>query len=162
MSAPRPDPFLPLDPQTKASVTALLAAARHAALAVTEAETALPYCSRIALGRDDQGLPLAYLSGLALHTRALLAAPEACLLIGEVEGKGDPLTQPRLSLQARVEFLPSTMTESLLPMWLAQHPKARVYAGLPDFRFARFHPIKGSYNGGFARAFRLTAKDLRP
>ncbi|RWY42427.1 hypothetical protein EP867_06750 [Falsigemmobacter intermedius] len=95
------------------------------------------------------------------HTRALRDTPACCLLIGEPGAQGDPLTHPRLSLQARAVF-PDDGHEARLGLWLKAHPKARIYAGLPDFRFLRFEPVAGFLNGGFGRAFRFTPEELRP
>ncbi|MGN0931614.1 HugZ family protein [Falsigemmobacter intermedius] len=156
-----PDPIRPSDPQARALALQLMAGARFAALAVTEAGTGLPFCSRIALAQDRDGVMLGFVSGLAQHTRALRDAPACCLLIGEPGAQGDPLTHPRLSLQARAVF-PDDGHEARLGLWLKAHPKARIYAGLPDFRFLRFEPVAGFLNGGFGRAFRFTPEELRP
>ncbi|RRH78523.1 HugZ family pyridoxamine 5'-phosphate oxidase [Falsigemmobacter faecalis] len=155
------DPIRPTDPEARALAKALMSKARHGALAVTEAESGLPFCSRIALARDEDGVMLGFVSGLAQHTRALRANPACCPLIGEPGPRGDPLTHPRLSLQARAVFS-ETGHEARLSLWLRAHPKARIYAGLPDFRFLRFEPLAAFLNGGFGRAFRLTPGDLRP
>ncbi len=161
---PRPDPFQPVDAEARSLARDLLAGASFAALAVLEPDTALPFVSRIGLGLDPAGLPLALISGLALHTRALRANPACCLLVGEPGAKGDPLTHPRLSLRARAEFIARDSAEhdALRAAWLARNPKAKVYADLPDFTFTRFRPVSGALNGGFARAFRLTEADLAP
>lgn len=156
-----PDPIRPSDPKARALAQQLMARARFGAIAVTEADSGLPFCSRIALAQDDDGVMLGFVSGLAQHTRALRANPACCLLIGEPESRGDPLTHPRLSLQARAVF-PETGHDARLSLWLRAHPKARIYAGLPDFRFLRFEPLAGFLNGGFGRAFRFSPPELRP
>lgn len=152
----------PTDDEARALARNLLLSARIAALAVTEPGTGLPFCSRIAVSAGANGLPFGFVSGIAQHSRALAANPACCLLIGEPEERGDPLTQPRLSLQAEAEFLPRSDPQhsELRHVWLAQHPRAAVYADLPDFRFLRFKPIKAFLNGGFGRAFTLTPADL--
>lgn len=159
---PRPDPVQPADDEARALAQHLLAEARFAALAVLEPGSGLPFVSRIALGLDAQGLPLALVSGLALHTRALQANPACCLLVGEPGPKGDPLTHPRLSLRARASLLDrdNPAHPPLRDAWLARNPKSKVYIDLPDFRFLRFDPVSAALNGGFARAFSLTAADL--
>jgi len=163
--APMPrEPVAPADPQARTQAQDLLATARLAALAVLEPPDNLPFVSRIALGRCPAGLPLSFVSGLALHTRALRANPACCLLIGEPGPKGDPLTHPRLSLRARARFVDRATSEhaTLRTHWLAWQPKATLYIDLPDFAFVRFHPLSASLNGGFARAFAFTAADLAP
>ncbi|MFC0279572.1 hypothetical protein ACFOHK_02595 [Falsigemmobacter intermedius] len=62
-----PDPIRPSDPQARALALQLMAGARFAALAVTEAGTGLPFCSRIALAQDRDGVMLGFVSGLAQH-----------------------------------------------------------------------------------------------
>ena len=153
-----PAPLRPTDDEARSLVQQLLTEARHAALAVTEAGTGLPFCSRIALARDADGVMMGFVSALAQHSAALAASPACCLLIGAPGLKGDPLTHPRLSLQARAVF-PAEGHAERLALWLRAHPKARVYAGLPDFRFVRFEAVTGFLNGGFGRAFRLEAGD---
>lgn len=163
-TAPRPDPVQPADDAARALSRQLLAGATYAAIAVSEPDSGLPFCSRIALGLDAAGLPLSLVSGLALHTRALRANAACCLLVGEPGPKGDPLTHPRLSLRARAEFVDRDGPEhdGLRAAWLARNPKATVYASLPDFAFVRFRPVSAALNGGFARAFALTEADLAP
>ena len=159
----RPDPVQPAYDEARALTRKLLSDARFAALAVTEPD-GHPFASRIALGLDAAGVPLSLVSGLSGHTRALRANPACCLLVGEPGPKGDPLTWPRLSLRARAVFVDPASPDhaALRTAWLARNPKATVYADLPDFRFVRFAPVSASLNGGFARAFSLTAADLAP
>lgn len=164
MPPERQDPFLPPDPEARALARGLLASARIAALAVLEPPENLPFVSRIALGTGYDGVPLSLVSGLSLHTRALRANPACCLLIGEPGAKGDPLTHPRLSLRASARFIDRESPDhtALRQQWLMHQPKAKLYIDLPDFAFVRFDPASASLNGGFARAFALTAADLAP
>ena len=152
------DPIRPTDDEARALARRLLEEATIAALAVLLPDGS-PQVSRIALGRDAGGMPLALLSDLSQHSRALKADPRASLLVGEPGPKGDPLTHPRLTLNVRA--VPVTEgREALIRLWLDQHPKAAVYVGLPDFRFLRFEVSSAFLNGGFGRAFRLTPGDL--
>jgi putative heme iron utilization protein len=152
------NPIRPTDDEARALARRLLVEARTAALAVLLPDGA-PQISRIALGRDDDGMPLAFLSDLSQHSRALRSDPRASLLVGEPGPKGDPLTHPRLTLNVRA--IPAVGDrDALVRLWLDQHPKAAVYAGLPDFHFVRFEIAGAFLNGGFGRAFRLTPGDL--
>lgn len=157
---PLPDRTLPPDDEARALARRLLAEARHAALAVTDAQTATPAISRIAFGLDPAGLPLALVSALAPHRAALAASPDCAFMVGEPGERGDPLTHPRLMVQARAAFADPAERPALRARWLALHPKAAIYADLPDFAFVRLHPLAATLNGGFARAFRLTPADL--
>ncbi|MCR8722680.1 HugZ family pyridoxamine 5'-phosphate oxidase [Frigidibacter sp. ROC022] len=155
------DPIRPTDDDARALAQSLLAQARFAALAVV-LEDGRPQVTRIALGLAPDGAPLALISDLAAHSRALRSDPRASLLVGEPGPKGDPLTHPRLTIEARAAFVSpgSPDRPALMQAWLAQHPKAAVYAGLADFRFVRFAVLAGFLNGGFGKAFRLGPEDL--
>lgn len=152
-------PFRPTDEAARRSARGMLAAMRHATLAVNDPATGHPHLSRIACQPDADGLPLALLSGLAFHSRALAADPRAALLIETRLDRGDPMTWPRLSLQVVARMV--AHSEALRQRWLAAHPKAAVFIDLPDFRFWRLEPQSGLLNAGFGSAFRLTPADLR-
>ncbi len=44
--------------------------------------------------------------------------------------------------------------------YLAHHPKAALYVDFADFAFWRFNVSRASLNGGFGKAYALTASDL--
>lgn len=153
------DPIRPTDDEARALARRLLAEARIAALAVLDG-SGFPFVSRIAIGRDAAGVPLTLVSDLSQHSRALRADPRASLLLGEAGGKGDPLTHPRLTLQARAEAAAAEERTELAALWLDGHPKAKLYIDFADFRFLRFRVEAAFLNGGFGKAFRLTPDDL--
>lgn len=153
-------PIRDTDDEARELARGLLSAMRHATLAVLDPETGYPQLSRIACQSDADGQPLALLSSLAAHTRALIAEPRAGLLIDDPTAKGDPMTRPRLSLQVRATRLgPDSARHA---RWLKMNPKARIYIDLPDFSFWELIPTLGFLNAGFGAAFRLTPDDLRP
>ncbi|MFN3641654.1 MAG: pyridoxamine 5'-phosphate oxidase family protein [Gemmobacter sp.] len=158
--SPRTDPINPTDDTARAQARALIAGAAHAALAVIEADTGHPFVSRIALAQTPDGAPMSLISTLSAHTRALLADPRCALLIGE-PGRGDPLAHPRLTLRAAARFADGAEDAALRAHFAALRPKARLYAGFADFRVVVFAPHSAALNGGFARAYALTADDLR-
>ena len=136
----------------------MLAPMRHAVLAVNDPATGHPHLSRISSQIDGTGVPVALLSGLAIHSRVLATDPRAGLLV-EIQGdKGDPMTWPRLSLQVRASVIADP--GNLPDRWLEAHPKAAAFIDLPDFRFWRLTPQSGFLNAGFGAAFRLTPADL--
>lgn len=161
MPDPTP-PIRPTDDDARRLARGLLRDATTAALAFTDSASGNPAISRIGLGLDLQGLPIALLSDLSAHTQALRANPDCALLVGEPGPKGDPMASPRLSLTARACFIATgdPTLPDLRQSWLATHPKAQLYIGFTDFHFARFRVSAVFLNGGFGRAFRLTAKDL--
>ncbi|MDE3028576.1 MAG: HugZ family protein [Paracoccaceae bacterium] len=152
----------PTDDEARALARGLLADARHATLGTLEPATGAPFVSRIALGLTPSGEPLTLISTLAQHTRALAADPRASLLVGEPGSKGDPLTHPRLTVQARARFVGRQDAEhaALRAHYLATHPKATLYIDFADFAFVVFSVEGASLNGGFGKAYSLTAADL--
>ncbi len=158
------DPTRPADDEARALARTLLREATSAVLAVCEPGTGLPLVSRIGFGLGPGGGGLSLVSDLSQHTAALRAAPDAGLMVGEPGPKGDPLTSPRLSLRARAAFVDADdpARPGLRDLWLATHPKAKLYVDFADFHFVRFAVSEAFLNGGFGRAYRLTAEDLFP
>lgn len=150
------------DETALAAARSMLRRMRHASLAVLlpegDSAGAHPYLSRILCQTDGAGIPVALLSGIALHSRALAADPRAALMIAPPQPKGDPMTWPRLSLQVVAEPLPPN--KALTERWLRRHPRSTLYLGLPDFRFWRLTPRSGLLNAGFGAAVRLEGSAL--
>ncbi len=153
----RPDPIRPTTDEARALARRLLAEARHGALGVLDPETRGPLVTRVAVGWDGAAA-LILVSTLSHHTPALLADPLCSLLVGEPGPKGDPLTHPRLTLQARAERIDKAPRRE---GWLAQHPKTTLYYDFADFLLLRLVPTGAFLNGGFGQAFRLAPEDLR-
>lgn len=157
-----PTPFRPTDDEARALARSLLDTARTAALAVIDPETRGPFVSRIAFGRAQDGTCLSLLSDLAHHTRALRSDNRVSLLVGEPGPKGNPLTWPRLTLRATVRPIETAADRARMrDIWLAMHPKAKLYADFADFRFYCFALQDGHLNGGFGKAFVLDTNDLK-
>ena len=135
---PPRDPRQPADFDPVALGRRLLRSIRVAALGTLDAATGGPMTSLILL-----------VSGLSAHTKNLAADPRCSLLLSR-PGKGDPLAHPRLTLigEARPSDDPVVRRR-----FLARHPKAKLYADFPDFRFLRVEAARMHLNGGFARAF---------
>lgn len=163
MTEKRPDPVATATDDARAQALSLMQA-HHAALAWSDAETQTPGISRIAFGLDPDGGPMALISGLAPHTAALRANPACALMLGEPGERGDPMTHPRLMIRALAQFVATDdpARPALRAHWLKGHPKATLYVDLPDFAFVRLVPQSALLNGGFGKAFRFTAEDLRP
>lgn len=155
------NPIRPTDDDARALAGTLLQSARTAALAVLTPDGA-PLVTRIAFGSAPDGQPLTLVSDLSAHTTALRSDPRCSLLVGESDGKGDPLNQPRLTLEATARFLDRTTLqhEKMVAHYLRDHPKAKLYIGFADFSFVLFNIKIGHLNGGFGKAFTLSAADL--
>jgi len=155
------DPTLPVDDEARALAKRLMRTARSGALATNDAESGTPFASLVQVGTDLDGSPVILTSQLSVHTRLLEADPRCSLLLSSI-GKGDPLAHPRLTLQAWAERLDrdTDAARSIRRRYLLQHPKAELYVDFPDFSFWRLRVASGSLNGGFGRAYRMTAEDL--
>lgn len=155
-------PIRPTDDEARALARRLLAEARHAALAVQDPETGAPYVSRIAMGLAPSGAPVTLVSTLAHHTTALRADPRAALLVGEPGPKGDPLTHPRITLTARARSVArdDPAHAEIREKYLSDHPKSKLYADFGDFGFVLFDVERAALNGGFGKAYLLSAADL--
>lgn len=155
-------PIRPTDEDARALARSLIESARFAALAYTNQIDGAPMISRVALVAGPEGTPLSLISDLSRHSAALQQNPVCSLLIGEPTSKGDPLTHPRLSLQATARFVRHGDAEhpTLARAFLSKQPKARLYIGFADFALVPFTPLGANLNGGFGKAYVLTAEDL--
>lgn len=155
-NVPQPADFAP-----KELGRALLRDTRTATLATLDRNTGHPFASLVNVATDKDGAPLLLISRLATHTANLEADGRASLLMAET-GKGDALTHPRLTVLG--SFAPVAADSPDVPRmrerFLAQHPKAKLYAGFTDFAIWRMQVVSAHLNGGFARAADLTAADL--
>lgn len=151
-------PLNPLDEKARTLLCQMMSELRFAALGVIDPQTQAPHLSRVAVQQGPDGMPLALLSGLAAHSRALLADHKAGLLIEASQPKGDPMTHPRLSLQCLAT--PMALTPALRARWLAAHPRAQVFIDLPDFRPWQLRVQSGLLNAGFGKAYPVGPADM--
>lgn len=155
------DVLRPTDAEALRLAKTLLRSARHGALAVLDPQTGSPMASRVAVATDHDGAPLILVSSLSAHTGGLLADPRCSLLLGE-PGKGDALAHPRITIACDAEKIAHGDQRHARIEWrfLARNPKSKLYAGFGDFSFFRLQPSSSSLNGGFGKAYALTAADL--
>lgn len=153
------DVLQPVDDDARAQAGRLMRLALHGSLAVLEPETGHPLASRVSLATDVSGAPIYLISQLSAHFGALEADARASLLVGE-PGRGDPLAYPRITVIGRAEKLADAARAGARDRFLRRHPKAALYADFADFAFWRLVPERASLNGGFGRAYALTARDL--
>jgi heme iron utilization protein len=158
---PNQDPVQPATPAAIATARALLAGAPHAALAMIDAATLTPGISRIAFGLV-MGAPTTLISSLAAHATALQANPACAFMLGEPGPKGDPLTHPRLMVQATAiwHHRDDPGHDQRRSNWLAHHPKAALYIDFADFAFVTLRPVAALLNAGFGKAYRLAPAEL--
>ena len=135
----------------------LLRAARVGTLATSDEGT--PFASLVTPATAPDLTPLLLLSDLAAHTRHLRADPRCTLLVQGAAVEINPQTAPRVSVTARAEI---SDDPGLRARFLAIHPYAAPYAGFADFHLWRLEIDRALFVGGFARAARVRAADLRP
>jgi putative heme iron utilization protein len=159
---PETSPIRPTDDEARALARRLLDHAHFGAMGVIDPATGAPMVTRVAVGTDAAGRPVSLVSDLSAHTRALKANPACSLLVGEPGERGDPLTHPRLTLQARARFVRKGEDghDPLRARWLAGHPKSTLYVDFADFSFILLDVEAAHLNGGFGRAFVLGPGDL--
>src|ERR1700712_1442010 len=80
----------------------LLRRCRQGALATLMAGSGDPYCSLVNVASHADGSPVLLISGLALHTRNILADSRVSLMLDE-RATGDPLEGARIMLAGRAE-----------------------------------------------------------
>lgn len=126
-----------------------VARACHKASLATLLDDGSPYASLVTVAFDVDLAPILLLSGLADHTRNLLADGRASLLLDGTAGHPNPQTGPRVTLTGRAERCDDG---ALRARFLARHPGAALYAGFDDFSIWRVTPARAHFVGGFGRA----------
>ncbi len=161
MQEKKKDVLLKTDAEAIRLAKTLLRSARHGALAALEPETGAPFASRVAVATDHDGAPLILVSALSTHTPCIEGDPRCALLLGEA-GKGDALAHARITISCLAEKIArdDVRHERIARRFLSRNPKSKLYAGFGDFSFFRLEPQKASLNGGFGKAYALTAADL--
>lgn len=156
------DPIRPTDAEAITLAKLLIRNANFGALAVIDPKTRTPSVTRVAIGTTENGTPLSLVSDLSAHTKALRSDPNCGLLLGEPGSKGDPLTHPRISIQAQATFLNRATAQhaTIRSLYLQSHPKSKLYIDFADFNFVTFKITSAALNGGFGKAYHLTPEDL--
>lgn len=141
--------------ETLAAARALVTAGL-AALATLDRE-GWPYVSLVLVAPDDKGWPLLLLSDLAEHSKNIKADGRVSLLFDGTAGMAEPLAGSRLTLMGRIEAAPDA---AALARYVARHPEAEAWVGMPDFRLYRLAPARGHLVAGFGRIARIDATAL--
>jgi putative heme iron utilization protein len=108
-----------------------------------------PFASVMPYAIDGRGRPLFLLSGLAAHTKNLLADPRSTLLITEPASFDDPMETPRLMLIGQTVPVAEEEREPLQQRYLAVWPDAQQWLEFGDFALFRLEPEEVYYIGGF-------------
>lgn len=156
---PKKDIRQPVTQEAVRQAKTLMRTERSGALAVLDPDSGAPMVSRVAIATDQTGAPVILISHLSPHFGALERDPRCALLLGQ-PGKGDPLAHPRIMLQTLAGKLDGPERVTARARFLARNPKAALYADFGDFAFWRLTPDRASLNGGFAKAYELSADDI--
>lgn len=111
-------------------------------------ESGAPYASLVQIAFDHDAAPLLLISGLADHTKNLLADGRVSLLFDGTQGRAEPLTGPRVSLMG---VAAQTADARHARRYLARFPAAEMYAGFKDFSFWRVTPGRAHQVAGFGK-----------
>lgn len=117
-----------------------------------------PFASALPFAPDEFHRPVFLLSGLAEHTKNMLADCRASFL---VTGAGEPnlLNGPRMTITGdAVRF---DAPRELLARFVRYCPDAEQYLALGDFAFFRLLPKRSRHIGGFARMGWVEEADWR-
>jgi heme iron utilization protein len=152
-----------MNAEESVTIAHLLCTQRTAALGTLT--DGAPYVSFVAYAAeaDFTGF-LLHLSRLSPHTRHIQADPRGSLLIAEPDdGRDDVQTLARITLIGTVyPIQPDAADYSAARTCYLNHlPAATMLFDFADFSLYRFMPSGARYIGGFARAFSLTAAQLR-
>jgi len=132
-----------------ASAIHLLHHAPFGALASQAAQMpGYPFATALPFVLDEAHCPVFLLSGLAEHTKNLLANPHASLLV-TVPQEVNVLEAPRMTLVG--EVLRFEASPGLRARYIRYQPDAEQYLDLGDFSFFRLMPKRARYIGGFAQ-----------
>lgn len=147
---PTPD----FDP--KAAAKKLLREGRSGALATLMAGAGDPYCSLVNVATAADGSPILLISGLAVHTKNILADPRVSLMLDERK-EGDPLEGARVMLMGTAAV---SDDKDVRRRYLDRQPEAEMFAGFADFAFYRI-VLRGAHLvAGFGRIVDLKPEDV--
>ena len=144
------------DFDSKAVAKKLLREARSGALATLMVASGDPFCSLVNVATAADGSPLLLLSGLAVHTKNLLADPRVSLMVDE-RREGDPLEGARVMLTGTVAATPDPNARR---RYLDRHPEAGTFADFGDFAFYQVALKSAHLVAGFGRIVDLPPQDL--
>lgn len=133
----------------------LLRRSRQGALATLMADGGDPYCSLVNVASHADGSPILLISGLAVHTRNILADSRVSLMLDE-RAEGDPLEGSRVMLAGRAEQAGADDLPVLRRRYLSAHPSAEAFVNFNDFSFFRIRPSGAHLVAGFGRIVDLS------
>ena len=149
-----------IDDQACRQAKTLIRTSRFASLSCLDAITQSPLVSQVNVAADIDGAPVFLISSLSSHFSALGRDPRCALLLG-VPGKGDPAAHPRISVMGHAYRVEQPVDiDRIRRRFLARHPKSSLYVDFADFAFWRLEPAQAALNGGFGKAYEMSADHI--
>mgnify|MGYP003346799160 CR=1 FL=1 len=122
-----------------------------------------PEASVSAAVLDSRGAFLVFLSGLAAHTRHLLANPRASVLLAEDDAAtSQPLARRRLVWTCTAEVVPrehADYTTGIAALRARCGAAFELVLPLPDFQLLRLVPVHGRLVAGFGETYSVDPAD---
>jgi putative heme iron utilization protein len=151
-----------MDNQSERTLVNLIRNTRLAALGTLHDGT--PNLAMVAVAvENDFSAFYIHVSRLGKHTRDMEADPRVSLLLTETDdGRTDPQTLARLSLQGTAGILPRTDSHHAQAKhnYLARFPEAEQFFSLGDFNLWRISPGGGRFVAGIAQAYNIVPETL--
>ena len=104
-----------------------------------------PYCA------DTDGSPIIYISGIAQHTRNILANSKVSLTVVEGRSNLDVQAAGRLTCVADARMLSDAAAGPTAERYFRYFPAAVQFQGTHDFSFFRLELVRIRYIGGFGQ-----------
>ncbi len=151
-----------MDASSAEILSVLLHHQRVAALGTIRED--IPWVSHVAIvPAHDFSCFYLHASRLAYHTQDFLRDARVSLMIaGTDDGRTDPQTLPRITIQGTVQpLLPADEAyDGVRALYLRRFPDAAFSFELADFSLYAVTPQRARYIAGFGKTFNLTAQDL--
>lgn len=138
-------------------VRKLVRGAWKATLSTVSRTGGTPYGSLVAMATLPSGAPLLLLSGLAEHTRNILADRRASVLVDGTDAGPAALTGARVTLVGRIV---ETGGEIARHRYLSRHPDAAAFIDFGDFGLYALEIEWAHLVAGFGRIVRLDAAEV--
>jgi heme iron utilization protein len=155
---------MPHESRLTRELRALLQARRVASLA-TISDEGTPFVSMVPFAIEPaSGCIVIHVSGLAAHTRFLMARPAVSLLVGQGEVAGEPVhALPRVTLEGQARVLKADGDDwaACRAAYLQRFPEAEPMTQLGDFMFVAIDPKGARQVAGFGSARSLDEDELR-
>lgn len=152
-----------MDSDSEKILARLLKTTRVAALGTSR--NSIPFVSMVSVALSEDGSAFyIHVSRLAQHTRDMEADPRVSLLLVETDdGRADPQTLARLTVQCRAEKVERSdeTYASVQTIYLRRFPASAQFFSFGDFGLWKLIPEKARFVAGFARAFNVAPAELR-